>query len=336
MTVDAAEREFEASSGSRRVRTHNPWLSFLRRRLIRFVVSLFVLVIASWGIVHAIPGDPVRAALGLKASPELVEAKRHSLGLDQPILTQLWHYLGGLFSGNLGDSMVNNLPVSRTLGRLLPNTAVLVVLAFAVAILLSFPLGMLVGILTRDGRRPRTYLSFSAVTGLFGVIPDFLLGVGLVFLLAVTFTIFPVAGNAGISAYVLPIVALAAGPAALLARIVRVETQRVLGEEYMRIARAKRLPARILYLRHALPNMLTASLTIGGLILSSLLAGTVLVETIFAWPGIGNLLVTSVLAKDYPTVQALALIFGGAALVINLLVDIVIALIDHRSTIMDG
>lgn len=314
----------------------HPWGAYLRRRSIRFVISAFILVLASFLIIHAVPGDPVRAALGLKASPALVAAERAELGLDQPIWKQLVDYFRGLLTGDLGTSMISDLPVSQTLARLLPATIKLVAAAFVTAVILSLPIGMLIGVLTREGRRPKANLLFSALTGLFGVIPDFLLGVGLVFLFAVTFQIFPVAGLSGVSSYVLPVLALAIGPAALLARIVRVETQRVLGEEYMRIARAKRLPGRLLYLRHALPNMLTAALTIGGLILSSLLAGTVIVETIFAWPGVGSLLVSSVLAKDYPTVQALALVFGGAALLINLIVDIAIVAIDHRSLVREG
>ena len=129
--------------------------------------------------------------------------------------------------------------------------------------------------------------------------------------------------------------ALAIAPAAALSRIVRVEGLRVLDQDYMRTARGKRLPARLVYVRHALPNTLTATLTIAGLLLGGLIAGTVLVENIFAWPGLGTTLVQSVAQKDYPTVQAVALLFGTLVLVINFGVDIALGVIDPRSTILD-
>src|SRR5262249_45279316 len=160
-------------------------------------------------------------------------------------------------------------------------------------------------------------LGFGAMTGVLLSVPDYVLSVLLVYLFAVTWHVFPVAGRSGPASYVLPVIALSAGPIAYLVRIVRAETQRVLAEESMLTARAKRLPDRLLYVRHALPNILTPTLTVSGLILSSLLAGTVLVETVFAWPGIGNELVQSVLATDFPVVQAVALFFGSAVLLIN-------------------
>lgn len=130
--------------------------------------------------------------------------------------------------------------------------------------------------------------AFVLVTGFFAAVPEFLLAVGLVAAFAVALPVFPVASKDGLSSYVLPVLALSIVPAASLARIVRVEALRVLGEDYMRTAEAKRLPARLRYLRHALPNLLTASLTIGGLLLTSLIAGTVLIENVFAWPGLGS------------------------------------------------
>jgi ABC-type dipeptide/oligopeptide/nickel transport system permease component len=314
---------------------HNPRAVFLARRLTRFVVSMFILVTATFGMAHALPGDPVRAALGIKAPAGIVAATRRRLGLDQPLWQQYVNYLHHLVTGQLGTSLTTGLPVGELLAQLIPPTAELALGAFAVTIAVSIPLGMAVGIATRDGKGRRVHLGFGFGTGIFLSVPDFLLGVGLVFVFAVTLHALPVAGQAGPLSYVLPIVALAAGPTALLARIVRAETQRVLGEEYMRTARAKRLPARLIYLRHAFPNILTATLTVSGLILSSLLAGTVLVETVFAWPGIGAQLVQSVLNKDFPMVQATALFFGSAVLLINLAVDVVIGMVDPASTIKE-
>jgi len=314
----------------------HPALAFLLRRLAWFMVSLFVLISAAFAMVHLTPGDPVRNALGLKATPELVVAKRHELGLDRSLLNQYLDYLHSLSTGHFGQSLISGSGVRTLMTRLMPATAELAIGAFIVAIGIAIPLGMAVGIATRDGKARKIHIGFAAITGMFSAIPEFLLAVGLVFLFAVTFKAFPVAGRGGPQSFVLPIIALAAGPAAILARIVRVETQRVLIEDYMRTARAKRLPARLLYLRHAFPNILTATLTVSGLVLAALLAGTVLVENVFAWPGLGQQLVQSVLAKDYPIVQAMALFFGAAVLLINLVVDIAIAIIDPRSTIREG
>ena len=313
-----------------------PWVRFAVRRLTRLVVSLLLLVSAAFGMIHAIPGDPVRAALGLTAPASVVRSERHALGLDRPLWQQYTSFLHGVLTGNLGTSITTRLPVTTILAERLPATAQIAGLAFIVVILLAVPLGMTAAALTRDRRRPRTELLFGALTGTFAAIPDFLLGVGLVYVFAVTLKVLPVAGRAGPSSYVLPVAALSLGPVAVMARIVQVETLRVLGEDYMRTARAKRLPERLVYLRHALPNVLTATLTLSGLLLASLLAGTVLVENIFAWPGLGTLLTSSVPAKDYPVVQGLALVFGAGVLLINLIVDVLVALVDPRSTIRES
>jgi peptide/nickel transport system permease protein len=167
-------------------------------------------------------------------------------------------------------------------------------------------------------------------------IPEFLLAVGLVYVFGVHLGWVPVAGRSGPDSYVLPVVSLAVGPAAVLARIVRVETLAVLQADYIRTARAKRLPDRLIYLRHALPNALTATLTMAGLLLSSMVAGTVLVENVFAWPGLGSTIVGSILAKDYPVVQGVVLVYGAGVLVVNLAVDVALGLLDPRSTIKES
>lgn len=313
----------------------SPWLRFALRRGAGFVVSLFVLATAAFGMIHAVPGDPVRAALGSTAPRAIVEAKRHALGLDQPLWRQYVNYLDGVRQGDMGVSLTSDLPVGDIIRERLPATVAIAGLAFAVTLLIAIPLGMVIGVLTSGGRRPRTELAFGGVTGAFGATPDFLVAVALVFVFAVNLALLPVAGKAGTASYILPIASLAVGPIALLSRIVRVETVRVLGEDYMRTARAKRLPARLLYRRHALPNILTATLTLSGLLLTGLLAGTVLVENVLAWPGLGTALTQSVPAKDYPVVQGLALVYGAGVLLINLVVDVLIALADPRSTIRE-
>jgi peptide/nickel transport system permease protein len=217
----------------------------------------------------------------------------------------------------------------------LPATAELAVLAFLVAAALAVPLGVLIAVLTRRGRGRRLELAFTGGSVVLGTVPDFLLGVGLVYVFGVSLAWLPVAGRDGPASYVLPVLALAVGPAAILARIVRVEMLAVLDADFIRTARAKRLPAATIYLRHALPNALTASLTLAGLILTSMVAGTVLVENVFAWPGLGSTIVSSILTKDYQLVQAIVLVYGVGVLLVNTVVDIVLALLDPRSMIRE-
>jgi peptide/nickel transport system permease protein len=286
-------------------------------------------------MIHLIPGDPVRAALGPTAPAPLVAAKRAEMGLDDPLLVQYWHYVEHLFTGDLGTSVVSQLPVSQIVSQRLPATLGLALLAFLVAVAVAVPVGVAMGVLTRRGHGRRSELAFTTGSVVLGIIPDFLVGVGLVYVFGVKLGWLPVAGNDTPSAYVLPVLALAIGPAAILSRIIRVEMVAVLQADFVRTARAKRLPARTIYLGHALPNALTASLTLGGLILSAMVAGTVLVENVFAWPGLGSTIVSSILNKDYQVVQAIVLVYGVGVLLVNTLVDVALALLDPRSMIRE-
>jgi peptide/nickel transport system permease protein len=314
----------------------SPWPAFAARRLARFAVSLWALLTAAFLMIHLVPGDPVRAALGMTAPADLVAARRQALGLDDPLWVQYGHYLRGLVTGDFGTSMVSGQPVAQVIGDRLPSTLQLAVPAFAVVVVVAVPLGVCFAVLTRGGRRRGAELGFTSVSVLVAAIPEFLVGVGLVALLAVGLGWFPVAGADDVSAYVLPVAALAIGPAAVLARIIRVELLSVLGADFVRTARAKRLPARLVYVRHALPNALTATLTLGGLMLTGMVAGTVLVENVFAWPGLGSTIVQSIVTKDYPLVQGIVLVYGVGVLLVNLLVDVLLGLLDPRSAIREA
>ncbi|MEV4568902.1 ABC transporter permease [Nonomuraea sp. NPDC049419] len=306
------------------------------RRLVRFLVSLAVLVVATFAMIHLIPGDPVRAALGPAAPVELVEARRAALGLDRPLPEQLVTYVTGVFSGDFGTSFVTGEPVGEVILARLPNTLSLALLATLVALLVAVPLGMWAAIRTENGRNRGTELTFSAGTGAAVAVPEFLYSIALVAVFAIGLGWFPPAGKAGAITYVLPVAALAIGPAAMIARISRVETLRELGKDYVLLARAKRLPAARLHLRHVLPNTLTATLTVGGLLLTSLIAGGVLVEYVFAWPGLGLKIVESVTQKDYPVAQGVVLVYGAIVLVVNLGVDLVLGTLDPTSAIKEA
>lgn len=319
-----------------RISRGGPWPAFAARRLARFAGSLWALLTAAFLMIHLVPGDPVRVALGMTAPAELVAARRHALGLDDPLWVQYGHYLRGLVTGDFGTSMVTGQPVAQVIGDRLPSTLQLAVLAFAVVVVVAVPAGVGFAVLTRGGRRRGGELAFTSVSVFFAAVPEFLVGVGLVALLAVGLGWFPVAGADDASSYVLPVAALAIGPAAVLARIIRVELLSVLGADFVRTARAKRLPARLVYVRHALPNALTATLTLGGLMLTAMVAGTVLVENVFAWPGLGSTIVQSIVTKDYPLVQGIVLVYGVGVLLVNLLVDVVLGVLDPRSAIRES
>jgi peptide/nickel transport system permease protein len=314
----------------------HPWVGFAFRRLGRLIGSLFVLVSAAFLMIHLIPGDPVRSALGPAAAQSLVDAQRASLGLDDPLWQQYLAFLKHLFTGSLGTSITTGLPVSDVIRDRLPATVELAVAAFLVAVLIALPLGLAMGVLTRAGRRPRAELGFTSTAVVLAAIPEFLLAVGLVYVFAVSLHWFPVAGRGSVASYVLPVLSLAIGPAAVLARICRVELLAVLQTDYLRTARAKRLPAAKVYLRHALPNAVTATITLGGLLLGGMVAGTVLVENVFGWPGLGSTIVSSIVAKDYPLVQGVVLVYGVGVLLVNLAVDVALALLDPRSTIRES
>ncbi|HEY6496383.1 MAG TPA: ABC transporter permease [Trebonia sp.] len=314
----------------------SPWLRFTVRRLGQLLVSALVLVTASFLIIHLVPGDPVRAALGLNASQQVVDARRAQLGLNNPLWLQYVDYLRNVLTGRFGTSITSGLPVSQVIGQRLPATLELAGYSFVVAIAVAIPVGLVLGVATRGGRRRGTELAFTSVSILLAAIPGFLLSVGLVYVFGVTLHWLPVAGQSGFSSYILPVASMAVGPAVVLARILRIEVLSALRADYVRTARAKRLTAGRIYLVHVLPNALTATLTICGLLLAAMIAGTVLVENVFAWPGLGSTIVASIIAKDYPVVQGIVLVYGTGVLLINLIVDVALALLDPRSTIRES
>lgn len=313
-----------------------PRLDFLLRRLGRLVISLVVVVIATFLIIHLVPGDPVRAALGPSASPELVAGIRAELGLDKPIWQQFVDYVGGLLRGDLGVSISTQRSVGATIAQRFPATLTLAVLAFVVALFGALVIGILSAVSVRSARHRASDNVFTGFLGTLIAIPDFLLAVGLIALFSVTLGWFPAAGWGSPQQAVLPVLALSLGPMAYLSRIVQVEMIGVLGSTYMITARSKRLPARLVYVRHALPNIITASLTVGGLLLSGLTAATVLIETVFAIPGMGQATVAAVGSKDYPMIQGVVLVYALTVLGINLVVDLILITMDPRSSIVEG
>jgi peptide/nickel transport system permease protein len=312
--------------------TH-PWMAFAIRRTIRLAVSLVAVSSAVFFMISLVPGDPVRAALGPTAPVDVVNRRKHQLGLDKPLLQQFVDYWHRLLTGNLGTSISSEHPVMSVVKARAANSAKLIGVAVPFTLLLAVSIGMLIGALTQNGRRPRTLISFTVITSAFNTIPGFILGIVLQFFFAVSLHLFPVAGSTGWKSLVLPAIALAFGPAAGLARIVRAQSDVVLSEDYIRVARSKRLPPRLIYLRHALPNLLTSALTIGGLLFGLLVSSSIVVEGVFARAGLGSAMISAIIDRDYPMVQGLLLVLAIAVLVINLLVDVLLGLLDRQSLI---
>lgn len=313
-----------------------PRTAFLLRRAGRALISLALVVIGTFLIVHLVPGDPVRAVLGPSATPELIAATRAELGLDKPAAQQFTDYVTGLPRGDLDVSLQSHREVGAILAERLPPTLTLALVSFVLAAVGALPIGIATAVSTRHRRRRRAGAAVVWLLGALIAIPEFLIAIGLVALFGITLSVLPVAGWGSPDQAVLPVAALAVGPMAYLARIVHVEMLAVLDMPYLTTARSKRLPARLIYWRHAVPNMITGALTAGGLVLTGMVAGTVIIETIFAIPGLGSTIVASITAKDYPMVQGVVLVYAILVLVLNLLVDLILATIDPRSSILEG
>jgi peptide/nickel transport system permease protein len=309
----------------------NIWVRFLIRRAVGLVLVLAALVVAVFLLVYFTPGDPVVNAMSIDSDPAMIEQIRHANGFDKPIYVQFARYVDHLAHGDLGRSFVTNTPVSDTIRQGAVPSFQLAASALVVVLVLGITIGLLAGALTREGRHPRLELGFTSSSSLLASIPDYLLATMLVFVFAVQLRWLPVAGTGGFKTLILPVLAVSSGPTMTLARLVRLETLNVLAQDYIRTGRSQRLPARLIYLRHALPNVVTAALTIGGIIFAHLVGGAVIVENIFARAGLGSALVHAVTAKQAVVVQGITLVVGITVVAINTLVDLTLAILDPRS-----
>lgn len=319
------------ASGRRFAWLRSDWAAFAIRRLGGLALSLSLLVIVTFLIVPLIPGDPAVAMLGTNATPEAVAALRLRLGLDDPLWLQFVHFLGSIVQGEFGSSFRYGVPVSDIIATKLPYTALLALGSIVIVIVVAIPLGMLVGVLTRGGRRSALGTAFGATAGFLASFPAYVAGTVLVIVFAIGLKVLPAGGVDAAGFWVLPMLALALGPTFAVARVVRQETYSVLQQDFMRTAKGHRLRAIRLYLVHALPNLMASTLTLTGLILAGLIGGTIIIETVFSYPGLGLEVVQSIIYKDYPTIQGIILVIGLLAILVNLLIDVVLGLIDPRT-----
>jgi len=284
------------------------------------VVSLVFLLI------HLVPGDPIQQMLGEGAPAADIQATRHAYGLDLPLGRQYINYWKGVLRGDLGLSLRYNQNVSRLIAQRYPYTLQLTIAALVVAVLLSIPAGV------RSAQRRNLWDDRAiSVISLFGLsFPNFALGPVLILFFAIQLGWLPVSGSGSLAHLVLPAITMGGALAAILTRMVRTSMLEELGQDYVRTARAKGLPERTVVYRHALRNAMIPIITVLGLQFGALLAGAIVTETIFSWPGIGRLTVQAISNRDYYLVQGCILAIGLTYIAVNFLTDLLYSAVNPR------
>jgi len=301
-------------------------LSYLIKRLFSTIPVLIGISLLLFFMLRLLPGDPAQVLAGQMATPQEIENIRRQLGLDRPIHEQYAHYLSRLVRFDLGRSARTQNPVTEEIWARLPNTLLLAVVAITLACLFGIPAGIISAV------RPYSWIDYLVTTSaLFGMsMPVFWLGLMLVVIFSIILKWLPAGGTGGWQHVILPSVTLAAFVVAFIARMTRSTMLETLSQDFTTTARSKGLQERVVVIKHALKNAMIPIITVVGLQFGLLLGGAVLTETVFAWPGLGRLIVDSILARDYPVIQGTILIFGLLYIMVNLIVDLIYALVDPR------
>lgn len=301
-------------------------IRFISIRILLALPALWLIVTMVFLLAHIVPGDPVQQMLGEGARPEDLQQLRHTLGLDLPLPAQYGKYLANVVRGDLGESIRFQQPVTRMILSHYPATLELAIVALFVCAGIGIPAGMMAA-----QRRGTSSDHAIGIFTLFGLsVPNFALGPVLILVFSVMLGWLPVSGRGGMSHLILPSITLGAALAAILTRMVRSSVIEELSSDYVRTARAKGLSESAVLLRHAFRNALIPILTILGLQFGTLLAGTIVTESIFSWPGIGRLSVQAIQARDYPLLQGCILLIAGSYVIVNLFTDLVYAMADPR------
>lgn len=307
---------------------------YLARRLVYLLVQVLLIATAVFLLIRLVPGDPARAVLGETASEEQIAVMQQRLGIDRPFYEQYAVWLGGVLLGNLGKSIINSDPIGSQIAMRIGNTFELAILSTLTALVIGIPLGVVAAV--RVNRVADVVLSTLAMLGL--SMPGFVVGTVLLLVFGLMLRwlpqqqFMPFAENpqAHLQLLILPVVTLAASTTAVMMRMTRASMLEVVRQDYVRTARAKGLANTIVLMRHALRNALNPVVSLVGLEMAVLLGGTVIVETIFGWPGLSSLLLAGVRSRDYPTVQAVVLVIAVVTILINLAVDLIYGLLDPR------
>ncbi len=301
-------------------------IRYVATRLAYMVPVVWLVVSVVFLLIHLVPGDPIQQMLGEGASATDIQATRHLYGLDQPLGTQYLHYWKGVLHGDLGQSIRFNRNVGELIAQRYPATIELTLASLVIALLLSIPAGV------RSARRRNRWddrvLSFVSLLGL--SFPNFALGPILILFFAIYLGLLPVSGMGDWTHLVLPAITMGGALAAILTRMVRTAMLEELGQDYIRTARAKGLPERTVVYRHALRNAMIPVLTVVGLQFGALLAGAIVTETIFSWPGIGRLTISAIQNRDYYLVEGCIMAIGLTYVAVNFLTDMVYSVLNPR------
>ncbi|MGB7728136.1 MAG: nickel ABC transporter permease [Candidatus Acidiferrum sp.] len=299
---------------------------YLLRQFALTLPAIWLVLTMVFFLIHIVPGDPVEQMLGEGAAPGQAAQLRHSLGLDRPLYVQYGRYLADVVRGDLGQSFKFQAPVRHVIFERYPATLQLAFLALLVCAAIAIPAGVIAA--HRRGSNEDRAIGVFTLLGL--AVPNFALGPLLITLFSIKLGWLPVSGRGGALNYMLPAATLGAALAAILTRMVRSSMLEELSSDYVRTARAKGLSTSAVLLRHALRNALIPIITILGLQFGTLLAGTIVTETIFSWPGIGRLTVMAISSRDYPLLQGCILVIALSYVLVNLLTDVFYAFIDPR------
>ncbi len=301
--------------------------AFFARRLLATIPVIFGVTLLVFSMLHLVPGDPVKMMLGeFQTSPAQIAKLQAQLHLDEPLPKQFGRYVWNALHGDLGRSIRSNKPVTREIMDNLPSTLQLALSGLLVAAVLGITLGVLAAV-----KQYSWMDAGSMLVALIGIsMPSFWLGLLLIFAFSLRFRLFPATGGGDLKHLILPAVTLGLGASAIIARLTRSSMLEVLRNEYVTTARAKGLKESRVIIRHALKNALIPVVTIFGLQFGQLLAGTVVIETVFGRPGIGRLIVDAILNKDFPLVQGIVLVVAISYVVVNLIVDLLYAFLDPR------
>ena len=301
-------------------------LRYVATRLLYAIPVLWLVVSVVFMLIHLVPGDPVQQMLGEGASAADLQAARHAYGLDVPVGEQYIHYWKGVLHGDLGRSLRFDQPVTELVLQRYPQTMELTLASMVVALLISIPAGV------RSARRRNRWddrvLSFVSLLGL--SFPNFALGPALILFFAIYLGLLPVSGSGTPAHLVLPAITMGGALAAILTRMVRTAMLEELSHDYIRTARAKGLPENVVVYKHALRNALVPVLTVVGLQFGALLAGAIVTETIFSWPGIGRLTIQAIGNRDYYLVQGCILMIGLTYVLVNFFTDFLYSLANPR------
>lgn len=306
-------------------------MSFVARRLLQLVPVAVGVTIIVFFMIHLIPGDPARTILGIHATPKAIAELHREWGLNRPLLSQYWLFLDRLVHGNLGQSLIYGVPAANLILSHLPATLWLIVYATVLAIVISVPLAMLAAS-KRNGLRDQVVRAVP----LFGLgMPPFWVGFLLIDAFAVHWRIFPVSGyGTGFGGHLvslfLPSLTVAIALSPVVIRSLRASMLSVLGADYITTARSKGVPGGRLFIRHVLRNAVIPAITVLGINIGFLIGGTVIIENVFAIPGVGNLMINSIFQRDFPVVQGVTLVFAVMVVLINLLTDVAYATLDPR------